>query len=659
MGNSPSLAWLILNQGDPEELSFELEKFETVLGRGSDCDIQVDDPLVSRRHATIRFREGRFEITDLNSSNGTYLNGNLVRSTRIHDGDLLRIGNSALVMQITANRNDTIIQSKPVLDTFGLETENRPYGINNITCHNCGADNFSNGQFCVQCGAALSSLPENFLHTQKLYQKYKVAYQQRGITQEEYQAVLSDLIVQDNLGEYWMMGLDSGEWYWYDGEDWQKREPMRVISRGDETQQTDAEVQQEVRELAAPSKLIHSSRWRVIILWLISALIVLILGIFTVVEYRSFLRTGPIRPLPLKRDGEEISSGQDPEEHGEELIPATEPPASSDTDFVSDELFRSYDPERDNSLFSLTAGGEFVEDQSTDEYFFYQNQFDSGPAGILIMGWCAIDRITLDENLSGMHLEGELDGTSIPEQIWTKEYSQEDDMVCLRSRVVVENLNPGTYHYIWSTTYNKTIFDGWETYPQGRYITEYSITIPDGYTYDASDGVVDYWGELDSEEARIWVSEGELNIALEHELISAISHYQDRQFKNFIFSTTAQSRIDTIGMFGIVFRYESDDYYYSFQIVEDGLYRLIRQSGETIELIPWTESGAIRGQGLGNKLSVSMNGEQIQAFINDQLVAEVSDGTFTSGELSLIAGTPRGVQSFHAVFKEMSIEAFD
>jgi serine/threonine protein kinase len=49
-----------------------------VLGRGSNCDIVVNDPGWSRRHASIHCRDGSFEITDLGSANGTFVNGRRV-----------------------------------------------------------------------------------------------------------------------------------------------------------------------------------------------------------------------------------------------------------------------------------------------------------------------------------------------------------------------------------------------------------------------------------------------------------------------------------------------------------------------------------------------------------------------------------------------------
>ena len=52
-----------------------------------------------------------------------------------------------------------------------------------------------------------------------------------------------------------------------------------------------------------------------------------------------------------------------------------------------------------------------------------------------------------------------------------------------------------------------------------------------------------------------------------------------------------------------------------------------------------------------------MVGDLITAFINDHQVAELQDTTYIEGTLSLIAGTPQGVNNYHAAFTQVTIEA--
>jgi hypothetical protein len=209
------------------------------------------------------------------------------------------------------------------------------------------------------------------------------------------------------------------------------------------------------------------------------------------------------------------------------------------------------------------------------------------------------------------------------------------------------------------------IFDGWDTYPPGTYLNEFNITIPgsdqsSGSIYSYSDDFsvdLGHWGGLDRDEVQIWVDGGDLHIRLNQAGISGITHFQDREFENFSLSTSAQSLGDPSGMYGIVFRYQDDQNYYSFQVTELGLFRVVRVQGDTVELIPWTESDTINGEGKTNQLALSMQGDHILAYINDQGVADLRDQSFSEGSLSLIAGTQVNMGHYHAVFKQVSIEA--
>jgi diguanylate cyclase (GGDEF)-like protein len=65
-----------------------------VLGRDAGCDIVVDDDSVSRRHACIKPCYNGYQVEDLQSRNGTFVNDMQVNSQRLNDGDYLRIGNA-------------------------------------------------------------------------------------------------------------------------------------------------------------------------------------------------------------------------------------------------------------------------------------------------------------------------------------------------------------------------------------------------------------------------------------------------------------------------------------------------------------------------------------------------------------------------------------
>lgn len=84
---------LILKLKDTQIEEFALEKEVLHIGRAQENDIVIDNIAVSRRHAQVERREESFLLRDLNSSNGTYLNGVRIdaQDHELHDGDLIGI----------------------------------------------------------------------------------------------------------------------------------------------------------------------------------------------------------------------------------------------------------------------------------------------------------------------------------------------------------------------------------------------------------------------------------------------------------------------------------------------------------------------------------------------------------------------------------------
>jgi len=63
-----------------------------LIGRDASCDIAVREPTVSRRHARLLFRDGSWIVQDLESTNGTAVNGRPVGRCQLWPGDRLRLG---------------------------------------------------------------------------------------------------------------------------------------------------------------------------------------------------------------------------------------------------------------------------------------------------------------------------------------------------------------------------------------------------------------------------------------------------------------------------------------------------------------------------------------------------------------------------------------
>ncbi len=94
-------AKLVVHQGTQAGTTFPLIGDVVILGREEDVGISIHDPEVSRRHARISRQAGRYVLEDMNSTNGTYLNGVQITGPQpLHAGDRISMGQTVLVFQI-------------------------------------------------------------------------------------------------------------------------------------------------------------------------------------------------------------------------------------------------------------------------------------------------------------------------------------------------------------------------------------------------------------------------------------------------------------------------------------------------------------------------------------------------------------------------------
>jgi pSer/pThr/pTyr-binding forkhead associated (FHA) protein len=71
---------------------------ELVIGRNPVCDIVLPGPAVSRRHARLTFADGNWILQDLDSTNGTVVNGALVGRCKLEPGDRVIIGDEQQIV---------------------------------------------------------------------------------------------------------------------------------------------------------------------------------------------------------------------------------------------------------------------------------------------------------------------------------------------------------------------------------------------------------------------------------------------------------------------------------------------------------------------------------------------------------------------------------
>lgn len=119
---------------------FDLTGPEVVLGRSPDCQITIEDPLISRQHARISIDGDEASVEDLGSRNGVRVNGRLVRGKQpLRDGDRIRIGTQELVFAVVRAEQRAA----------------RPTGYMRV-CHACGTPYPEGALQCPHCGAPAS-----------------------------------------------------------------------------------------------------------------------------------------------------------------------------------------------------------------------------------------------------------------------------------------------------------------------------------------------------------------------------------------------------------------------------------------------------------------------------------------------------------------------
>ncbi len=96
----PFFAWVVFT--DEEGLpmhDIRLTKQKTIIGKGDEADIRLPDDFVSRLHALIYLEKDGFYISDLGSTNGTYVNDRKAMQETLKDGDRIRIGRKPMIFK--------------------------------------------------------------------------------------------------------------------------------------------------------------------------------------------------------------------------------------------------------------------------------------------------------------------------------------------------------------------------------------------------------------------------------------------------------------------------------------------------------------------------------------------------------------------------------
>ncbi len=94
---------LVIIYGDDLGRRVPLGPEPTIIGRSSKCDVQLDQESVSRNHARISRQRNNYVICDLGSTNGTYVNDELVDEVVLRDGDQIKVGRTIFKFIVSGN----------------------------------------------------------------------------------------------------------------------------------------------------------------------------------------------------------------------------------------------------------------------------------------------------------------------------------------------------------------------------------------------------------------------------------------------------------------------------------------------------------------------------------------------------------------------------
>jgi hypothetical protein len=93
-------AYLLVSTDGQPPVQFDLGGPLIGVGRASDNDVILDDPLVSRHHCQLKLQHGAYGFADLGSRNGSFVNGQPVTEIALGPGDVIRVGATTIEFQV-------------------------------------------------------------------------------------------------------------------------------------------------------------------------------------------------------------------------------------------------------------------------------------------------------------------------------------------------------------------------------------------------------------------------------------------------------------------------------------------------------------------------------------------------------------------------------
>ena len=142
--STPIQASFNVNKGIDGISMIPIDGSSVIAGNSDAADIKLENQYVSRRHLQVRQDVDIFYLSDLDSTNGTYLNNNKLAPDEEHvirDGDRVVLGSNAVTLRFSG--------------TAGTIHQNFPAGSPPKYCPDCGLESSGDTRSCVGCGRAL------------------------------------------------------------------------------------------------------------------------------------------------------------------------------------------------------------------------------------------------------------------------------------------------------------------------------------------------------------------------------------------------------------------------------------------------------------------------------------------------------------------------
>ena len=94
----PVVGWFVALTGQQKGEDFRVREGPNTIGSAADADIVLRDTAISGKHASLRYKDQKFTITDLDSTNGTFLNDRAdpIAREELKDNDTIRMGEVTL-----------------------------------------------------------------------------------------------------------------------------------------------------------------------------------------------------------------------------------------------------------------------------------------------------------------------------------------------------------------------------------------------------------------------------------------------------------------------------------------------------------------------------------------------------------------------------------